>query len=66
MASESERPELSAAVAPSLTEGKAAARDHVPQREVAARPLEFDESGFPVVQPVSEFVQRVRRLLGDG
>jgi hypothetical protein len=28
-----------------------------------ARPLEFDESGFPIAQRPSTFVQRVARLL---
>jgi hypothetical protein len=27
------------------------------------RPLEFDENGFPIPQPVSGFVQRVGRLI---
>lgn len=28
-----------------------------------ARPMEFDESGFPISQPNSSFVMRVARLL---
>jgi hypothetical protein len=31
--------------------------------EHRARPLEFDESGFPIPQPVPGFAQRVRRLI---
>jgi hypothetical protein len=31
--------------------------------ESRARPLEFDENGFPIPQPVSGFVQRVGRLI---
>jgi hypothetical protein len=30
-----------------------------------ARPLEFDESGFPINQQAPSFFERVRRLLGD-
>ena len=34
--------------------------------EERPRPLEFDESGFPIPQPAGGFVQRVGRLLnGD-
>jgi hypothetical protein len=39
--------------------GRAGARDH-------ARPLQFDESGFPIRQPNSTFLARVGRLLGAG
>ena len=39
--------------------GRAAARD-------AARPLEFDESGFPIRQRNSTFLARVGRLLSAG
>ncbi len=28
-----------------------------------ARPTEFDESGFPIPQPISSFVKRVARVL---
>jgi hypothetical protein len=31
----------------------------------SARPLKFDESGFPINQPAPGFFERVRRLLGD-
>lgn len=41
------------------TSGRAGAGDH-------ARPLEFDESGFPVAQPNSTFLARVTRLLSPG
>ena len=30
------------------------------------RPLEFDESGFPIPQAIPGFVQRVGRLLNGG
>ena len=29
------------------------------------RPLEFDESGFPIPQPVPTFMRRLGRLLGS-
>jgi hypothetical protein len=31
--------------------------------ESRARPLEFDESGFPIPQPIPGFAQRVGRLI---
>jgi hypothetical protein len=39
-----------------LRRGSAAAVDH-------PRPLEFDESGFPIAQRIPSFVARVARLL---
>jgi hypothetical protein len=72
MANQSQRPELSAAVAAALTELEGAARYRQVQREPnagtqgTARPLEFDDNGFPLAQPTTGFVHRVRRLLGDG
>jgi hypothetical protein len=39
-----------------LRSGRAAAVDH-------PRPLEFDESGFPIAQRIPSFVARVARLL---
>jgi hypothetical protein len=38
------------------------------RRRIASRavPLEFDESGFPIVQQHPGFLTRVRRLLRDG
>jgi hypothetical protein len=30
----------------------------------SARPLEFDEGGFPIYQPLPTLVERVGRLLG--
>jgi hypothetical protein len=72
MANQSQRPELSAAAAAAMTELEGLARFRHVQREassetqVAARPLEFDDDGFPLTQPTGRFVHRVRRLLGDG
>jgi hypothetical protein len=39
-----------------LRRGRAAAADH-------PRPLEFDDSGFPIAQRIPSFVARVARLL---
>lgn len=75
MANQSQRPELSAAVAAALTELEGLTLYQRTQREAtgetreprqAARPLEFDAAGFPVAQPVTGFVHRVGRLLNDG
>jgi hypothetical protein len=71
MASDSERPAVSAAVAAALTELQGLTREReatgeMPDPRQAARPLEFDESGFPVAQPVTSFIQRVGRRLGNG
>ncbi len=71
MASDSQRPELSVAVAAALTELEAVARYRHAQRRAAseergdARPLEFDANGFPLAQPATDSVRRVKRLFGD-
>jgi hypothetical protein len=60
------------AVERALKEQEGAARYQLRQREVrrgrdaavnGARPLEFDEGGFPIPQALPRFVQRIGRLL---
>jgi hypothetical protein len=67
--------ELAAAIAAALREQAAAehyrqkqrrARSGKPLETDGARPLEFDESGFPVAQRNASFITRVTRLLGPG
>lgn len=64
MTRESQRLELSTAVARNRQAWRDALSEKPEPRE-PARPLEFDENGFPLPQPVPRFVQRVGRLLGD-
>jgi hypothetical protein len=66
--------ELRDAVSAALAEWDGAESYRRSQREALsgmadanrARPLEFDESGFPVAQRRLSFVRRVRRLLREG
>jgi hypothetical protein len=63
------------AVEEALSERGGAERYRLRQREMRsggraaddrAAPLEFDERGFPIPQPVTGFVRRLGRLLWDG
>jgi hypothetical protein len=60
------------AVDEALKEQEGAARLQARQRELrrgrdradnGPRPLEFDDGGFPIPQPIPRFSQRVRRLI---
>jgi hypothetical protein len=61
------------AVEEALNRRDAAERYQLRQQEVRRasaaaerpRPLEFDESGFPIAQPVPSFMRRLGRLLGS-
>jgi len=62
-----------ASVERALNERDGAQRYKLSQREIRrgegagegrSHPLEFDASGFSIPQPISSFVQRVRRLNG--
>jgi hypothetical protein len=57
-----------------LNDSREAERYHLRQREIRRRmdttrdrprPLEFDELGFPLPQPIPTFARRVARLLRD-
>jgi hypothetical protein len=67
------RSELGEALETALNDGAAAERYRRSQIDArrgrlnaaqSARPLEFDESGFPIPQRAPSFVERVARLLG--
>lgn len=72
MSNQARQRELGDAVERALSEQPGAGRYRRRQREVTsgrarttegARPMEFDESGFPLPQRKPSFVQRVARLL---
>ena len=75
MANQAQMRELRAAVETALADWESAQGYLRSQRDALngnreraghARPLEFDESGFPIAQKSPGFFQRVRRLVSDG
>jgi hypothetical protein len=74
MATQAEMRQWRDAVEEALNEQEGSARYQVRQRELrrgrdrdraadGPRPLEFDDGGFPIPQPIPRFIQRVRRLI---
>jgi hypothetical protein len=75
MATQPQMRELRDAVVGALNDREEAERYELRQRAVrrgrglgerAAQPMEFDQRGFPVPQPMAGFVKRVGRLLNGG
>lgn len=75
MANQAQMRELRAAVESALADWESAEGYRRSQRQALnggrergdhARPLEFDESGFPIAQRSPGLFQRVRRLISDG
>jgi hypothetical protein len=74
VATQAQMRELRDAVEAAIADRQGAESYHRLQRETLngrrfgasrAGPLEFDESGFPINQEATGFIERVRRILGD-
>jgi hypothetical protein len=71
MTTDAERRQWRDAVDDALNAREAAARYQHRQREMrrgraranGPRPLEFDQAGFPIPQPIPRFMQRIVRLI---